>query len=88
MENHGFNKIMCDHCVFVKTFGDNDFIILLLYVDDVLIIGQDANKIDNLKKELSESFTMKDLEPTRQILDMKISCDRKVISRNICWMSS
>jgi len=39
MENYCFNKIMCDHCVFVKKFGDNDFIILLLYVDDILIVG-------------------------------------------------
>ena len=60
MENHGFSKTMCDHYVFVKKFGDNDFIILLLYVDDMLIIGQDANNIDNLKRELSKSFAMKD----------------------------
>ena len=39
MENHGFSKIKCDHCVFVKKFSDNDFIILLLYVDDMLIVG-------------------------------------------------
>ena len=50
MENHGFNKTICDHCIFVKKFGDNDFIILLLYVDDILTIGQDASKIDNFKK--------------------------------------
>ena len=39
MENHSFNETMCDHCVFMKKFSDNDFIILLLYVDDMLIIG-------------------------------------------------
>ena len=60
MKNHGFSKIMCDHCVFVKKFGDNDFIILLLYVDDILIISQDTSKIDNLKREPSKSFAMKD----------------------------
>ena len=43
MENHGFNKTMFDHCVFVKKFGDNDFIILLLYVYDMLIIGKDVS---------------------------------------------
>jgi hypothetical protein len=30
-----------------------------------------------LKEELSKSFAMKDLGPSRQILGMKISCDRK-----------
>ena len=78
MENHYFNKTMCDHFVFVKKFGDNDFIILLLYVDDMLIVGQDANRIDNMKRELSKSFAFKDLRPLKQILGMKIFYDRKV----------
>ena len=56
---------MYDHCVFVKKFGDNDFIILLLYVDGMLIVDQDASKIDNLKREPSKSFAMKDLRLTK-----------------------
>ena len=77
MENHGFNKTMCDYYIFVTKFGDNDFVILLLYVDDMLIVGQDASEIDNLKRELSKSFAMKDLGLAKHILGMKISCDRK-----------
>ena len=77
MENHDFNKIMYDHCVFVKKFDDNDFIIFLFYVDDILIVGQDTSKIDNIKRELSKSFVMKDLRLVKQILCMKIPCDRK-----------
>ena len=30
----------------------DDFIILLLYVDDILIVGHDATKIEKLKREL------------------------------------
>jgi len=30
-------KTTSDHCVFVRKFSDDDFIILLLYVDDILI---------------------------------------------------
>ena len=65
---------MCDYCIFVKKFGDNDFVILLLYVDDMLIVGQDASKIDNLKKELSKSFAMKDLGLAKHILGMFSVC--------------
>lgn len=61
MKNHGFSKTICNHCVFVKKFSNNDFIILLLYIDDILIVGQDTSMIDNLKKELSKSFLIKDL---------------------------
>ena len=61
----------------MKKFGDNDFIIFLLYVDDMLIVGHDAIKIENLKKKLSKSFAMKDLGLAKQILGMKIFRDIK-----------
>ncbi|CAJ2658330.1 unnamed protein product [Trifolium pratense] len=77
MEKHGYDKTTADHCVFVKKFSDGDFIILLLYVDDMLIVGHDTKKIKSLKKELSMSFAMKDLGPAKQILGMRISRDRK-----------
>ena len=77
MVEHGYDRIAFDHCVFVKKFSDGEFIILLLYVDDMLIVGRDTSKIDKLKKELSKSFEMKDLGPASQILGIKISRDRK-----------
>ena len=45
--------------MFIRNFFDDDFIILLLYVDDMLIIGHDSNKIDRLKRELSKYFSIK-----------------------------
>lgn len=51
--------------VYVKKILAGDFIILLLYIDDVLIVRHDTLKIDMLKKELNEFFTMKDLGSTR-----------------------
>ena len=61
----------------MKKFSDGNFVILLLYVDDMLIVGQDANMIHRLKGELLKSFDMKDLGPAKLILDMKIIRDRK-----------
>ena len=64
--------------MFIKKHFSDDFIILLLYVDDMLIIGHDTSKIEKLKKELSNKFfAMKDLGLAKQILSMKISRDRK-----------
>ena len=77
IENHVFSKTICTHCFFVKKFGDNDFIILLLYVDDILIVGQDTSKINELKRELSKYFAMKDLGLAKHILSIKISRDKK-----------
>lgn len=84
MRQHGYKKTTCDHCVFVQKFSHDDFIILLLYVDDMLIVGQNASRIDRLKQELSKSFDMKDLGPARKILGISISRDRK--ARKL-WLS-
>ncbi|GKE83917.1 putative RNA-directed DNA polymerase, partial [Tanacetum coccineum] len=57
-------------------FGDDDFIILLLYVDDMLIVGKNIGRIAQLKQDLSKSFAMKDLGPAKQILGIRIFPDR------------
>ena len=77
MVNHEYKMTTSNHFVFVKRFSDGDFIILLLYVDDMLIIGHDANTIKKLKGDLSRSFSMKDQGHANKILGMKITCDRK-----------
>ena len=50
------HKTQSDHCVFVKNFEGGDFLILLLYVDDMLIVGRDQVKIQMLKKALHRTF--------------------------------
>jgi len=82
--DHNFKKTKNDHCVFIKRYESGDFRILLLYVDDMLIVGQDRNKIAALKKDLGESFAMKDLGQARQILGMKITRDRP---KKLLWLS-
>ena len=48
------------------------------YVEgDVMLIAENNTKrIALLKKTLSKSFAMEDLGPAKQIVGMKISCDR------------
>ncbi|KAJ4728518.1 Retrovirus-related Pol polyprotein from transposon TNT 1-94 [Melia azedarach] len=76
MGEQGYRKTSSDHCVFIQKFSDDDFIILLLYVDDMLIVGRNAFRIDWLKKQLSKSFAMKDLGPAKQFLGIRIHRDR------------
>ena len=73
MGEQGYKKTCSDHCEFVQKNYDKDFIILLLYVDDMLIVGKNTSKIDELKKELCKSFSMKDLGHAKQILGMRIT---------------
>ena len=83
MTNHGHHKTQADHCVFMKKFEGGDFLILLHYVDDMLIVGQDPKKIRSLKKALSKSFAMKDMGPAKHILGMHIVQDR---TKKLLWL--
>ncbi|GLT26815.1 hypothetical protein SLA2020_018570 [Shorea laevis] len=77
MMSHVYQRTNADPCVYIRLFLDGNFIVLLLYVDDMLILRQDVEKICRLKEELSKSFDMKDLGPAKQILGMAITRDRK-----------
>ena len=84
MVSQGYKRTAADQCVYIQRFQDGNFVALLLYVDDMLIVGKDAMKISQLKKELSKSFDMKDLGPAQQILGMQIIRDRK---KKRLWLS-
>ena len=75
MHRIGFKRCETDHCCYVKFF-DNSYIILLLYVDNMLIAGSSIEEINNLKKQLSKQFAMKNLGATKQILGMRIIRDK------------
>lgn len=81
----GYNRLSSDYCTYYKRFdGDNDFIILLLYVDDMLVAGPNKDRIQELKAQLAKEFDMKDLGPANKILGMQIHRDRN--NRKI-WLS-
>jgi hypothetical protein len=79
-----YNRLSSDHCTYYKRFEDNDFIILLLYVDDMLVVGPNKDRVQELKAQLAREFDMKDLGPANKILGMQIHRDRK--DRKI-WLS-
>ena len=78
MMSQEYKRTFPNPCVYVRRFLDDKFIILLLYVDDMLIVDQDADMIQKLKMELSKTFDMKDLGSAKRILGMEILQDRKV----------
>ena len=52
-------------------------VFLVLYVDDILLIGNDVETLSNVKKWLAEKFQMKDLGEASYILGIQIIRDRK-----------
>ena len=52
------------------------YLILLLYVDDMLVASLSMEEISTLKAQLSNKFDIKDLDVAKRILGMRISRDR------------
>ena len=75
MHKIGFKRCEANHYCYVKFFG-NSYIILLLYVDDMLIVGSSIEGINILKKQLLKQFAIKDLGAVKQILGMRIIRDK------------
>eukprot|EP00253_Pinus_taeda_P021872 PITA_21872 len=67
----GFTRSKADHCVYFKLIGDR-VIYLVLYVDDMLLFGNDKEIIQDLKTQLSSKFDMKDLGAANYILGMEL----------------
>ncbi|KAL0457636.1 UNVERIFIED_CONTAM: Retrovirus-related Pol polyprotein from transposon TNT 1-94 [Sesamum latifolium] len=71
----GFTMVEEDHCVYVKR-SEKNFMILSLYVDDILLAGNNMEMIVATQKWLSSTFEMKDMGEAEYILGVKIHRDR------------
>ena len=56
-------------------------IFLILYVEDILLIGNDVGTLSSIKVWLSTHFDMKDLEEVSHILGIKLiqDCQRRML---------
>ena len=61
-------------CIYKKVSGSS--VILILYLDDILLIGNDIEFPDSIKGYLNKNFSMKDLGEAAYILGIKIYRDR------------
>ena len=77
----GFIKSKEDHCVYFKLIGDC-VIYLVLYVDDMLLVGNEKEIIQDFKTQFSSKFDMKDLAATNYILGMEMKRDQA--KRKLC----
>jgi hypothetical protein len=75
----GFTINEANRCVHYQ-HGGSEFVILCLYVDDILIFGTNIDAINEVKSFLSKSFDMKDLGETDVILNIKLLKDESEIT--------
>ncbi|KAJ9566912.1 hypothetical protein OSB04_002878 [Centaurea solstitialis] len=75
IKEFGFTKSEFEPCVYTK-FSGSIVTFLVLYVDDILLIGNDVPTLQSVKSWLSKCFQMKDLGEAAYILGIKIYRNR------------
>ena len=75
IKSFDFIKNVDEPCVYKKTSG-SAIVFLVLYVDDILLIGNDIPMLQSVKVWLSNQFSTKDLGEASYILGIKIYRDR------------
>ena len=67
----GFSENPVDHCIYLKVSGSK-FIILILYVDDILLASNDLGIIHETKEYLKNNFDMKDMGEATFVIGIEI----------------
>jgi hypothetical protein len=75
VKKFGFVENQVDSCIFIKIKGSM-FIILVLYVDDILLASSDKNLLYETNRFLSSNFNMNDLCDVSYVLDIEIHRER------------
>ena len=62
-----------DHTCFIHPRSDGRCIILLVYMDDIILIGVDTPGITYVKERLGKNFDVKDLSVLKYFLGIKVA---------------
>ena len=81
LRRYGFKQAHKDHTLFIFRRGA-DFLAILIYVDDILVTGNNFNLCASFKKYLHNCFQLKDLGPLKYFLG--IECARSSTGLVLC----
>nr|GFB17388.1 retrotransposon protein, putative, Ty1-copia subclass [Tanacetum cinerariifolium] len=83
IKKFGFTLNRDEPCVYIKASGSN-ITFLILYVDDILLMGNSIPMLQSVKTYLGKCFAMKDLREAAYILGIKIYRDRSKRLIGLC----
>ena len=76
----GFAQCHSDHTCFIRRQPQGRCVIISVYVDDIIITGDDASGIVQVKHGLKRSFDIKDLGSLRYFLGIEVARSSQGIS--------
>ncbi|KAA0048599.1 reverse transcriptase [Cucumis melo var. makuwa] len=69
-----------DHTLFTKVSKTGKIAILIVYVDDIVLTGDDQTEISQLKQRIGDEFEIKDLGNLKYFLGMEVARSKEGIS--------
>lgn len=75
MRKYGFQQSNFDHTLFLK-HRVGKITALIVYVDDMIITGDDVEEISRLQEQLSTEFEMKNLGGLKYFLGIEVARSR------------
>ena len=73
VKKEGFTQCQSDHTMFVKHSLEGKVTLFIVYVDDIVITGDDHNQIDHLKSFLERELEVKNLGQLKYFLGMEMA---------------
>ncbi|BBG96481.1 transposable element gene [Prunus dulcis] len=68
----GFEKSLSEATLYTKTRGENDILIVSIYVDDIVYTGSNQGMLNEFKKDMKEKYEMTDLGLLHHFLGMGV----------------
>ena len=78
MTTFGYKQSNSDHTLFLKKQHEK-ITTLIVYVDDMIVLGKDPEERKALQEHLSREFEMKDLGPLKYFMGIEVSRSSKGI---------
>jgi len=81
-----YTQSMNDHSLFINS-SEGSFTTILVYVDDIILAGNDKEEIDRIKQALNKTFKIKDFGDLKYFLDLEVRSKKGIMmnQRSMHW---
>ena len=79
IKSMGYTQEQIDYNMFYKHSREGKITILIVYVDDIILTGNDEHKMRRMKESLAQNFEIKDLGNLRYFLGIEVARFKKGI---------
>lgn len=85
MQGYSFKRFLANHTLFYKRDND-DITLLLVYVNDMIVTGNNTPEIEKIHYHLMKEFERKNLKALKYFLGIEVSQSKResFLSMGVC----